>query len=73
MKCKCSEGICKKAKESYYYCGRMNEKGIFETYPSYTPSQFHCYWANKEVIWIEYNLEYIMKEIIKEHEENNEI
>ena len=71
----CSEGMCSHAKESLYYCYSMDEKtGIFKiTNSSLNKKQsytFRCTCIDKMVTWTEYGLEYVMREIIKKHEES---
>ena len=70
MKYKCSEGICNiNCDTMRLYCQKMDRKtGIFEAPYQFIPN-WYCPYAKKYVDWIEYNLESIMKDIIKEHEE----
>jgi len=73
MKYKCSEGICEKAKRTFYYCRRMDERGIFEIRDPHSGIPFLCPYTNKITYWIKYDFEYIMKEAIKKHEENKNV
>jgi hypothetical protein len=70
MKYRCSEGICS-INNKVLYCAKMNRKtGVFEA-PKQTVPDWYCPYIQKYVLWIEYDLEYIMKEAIRKHEESN--
>jgi hypothetical protein len=77
MKCKCSNGICKEATKSAYYCSKMNENGIFEVennsaYWLLDVNWFCAYSNNQEVTWTRYDFECIMREVIKKHGEDKD-
>jgi hypothetical protein len=70
MKYKCSGGICS-IEKNMLFCARMNKKtGIFEA-PKQDVPDWYCPYIQKDVLWIEYDFEYIMKEIIRKHEEES--